>query len=55
MNKKRKYNRPSPNELDPIIHERLRLGILSALVASMLSTSSMPRFLARRTSGVNKT
>jgi DNA-binding PadR family transcriptional regulator len=24
--------RPTPNELDPLIHERLRLGILSALV-----------------------
>lgn len=33
MTKKRKATRPSPNELDPLIHERLRLGILSALVA----------------------
>ncbi len=32
MAKKRKANRPTPNELDPLIHERLRLGILSALV-----------------------
>jgi DNA-binding PadR family transcriptional regulator len=32
MVKKRKAKRPTPNELDPLIHERLRLGILSALV-----------------------
>jgi len=32
MAKKRKAIRPTPNELDPLIHERLRLGILSALV-----------------------
>jgi len=32
MAKKRKATRPTPNELDPLIHERLRLGILSALV-----------------------
>lgn len=32
MAKKRVDPRPTPSELDPIIHERLRLGILSALV-----------------------
>ena len=32
MTKKSKTKRPSPNDLDPLIHERLRLGILSALV-----------------------
>jgi DNA-binding MarR family transcriptional regulator len=32
MAKKRTETRPTPSELDPIIHERLRLGILSALV-----------------------
>ncbi len=32
MAKKHKAARPTPNELDPLIHERLRLGILSALV-----------------------
>jgi DNA-binding MarR family transcriptional regulator len=32
MAKKNKPARPAPHELDPIIHERLRLGILSALV-----------------------
>jgi len=26
--------RPAPSELDPLIHERLRLGILTALVVS---------------------
>ena len=32
MARKNKSVRPSPRELDPLIHERLRLGILSALV-----------------------
>jgi DNA-binding MarR family transcriptional regulator len=32
MAKKRPVDRPTPNALDPLIHERLRLGILSALV-----------------------
>jgi DNA-binding MarR family transcriptional regulator len=32
MAKKPKNIRPTPNELDPLIHERLRLGILSVLV-----------------------
>jgi len=32
MARKSKAMRPAPHELDPIIHERLRLGILSALV-----------------------
>ena len=32
MAKNRKAKHPTPNELDPLIHERLRLGILSALV-----------------------
>jgi hypothetical protein len=31
MTRKRGHSRPSPNDLDPLIHERLRLGILSAL------------------------
>lgn len=31
MAKKDKAKHPSPNELDPLIHERLRLGILSTL------------------------
>ena len=31
MAKHRKHGRPAPGELDPLIHERLRLGILSAL------------------------
>ena len=31
MAKRNKGVRPTPNELDPLIHERLRLGILSAL------------------------
>jgi len=32
MATKKKAARPTPSELDPLIHERLRLGILSALV-----------------------
>ncbi len=32
MAKKLKPVRPTPGDLDPMIHERLRLGILSALV-----------------------
>lgn len=32
MTRKRGSKRPLPNDLDPLIHERLRLGILSALV-----------------------
>ncbi len=31
MARKSKTVRPTPHELDPLIHERLRLGILSAL------------------------
>jgi len=31
---KKSKARPTPNELDPLIHERLRLGIVSALVVS---------------------
>lgn len=42
MAKKRKTTRPTPNELDPLIHERLRLGILSALaVQETLSFTEM--------------
>ncbi len=31
MARNAKHERPSPADLDPLIHERLRLGILSAL------------------------
>jgi len=38
--------RPTPNELDPLIHERLRLGILSALaVQESLSFTEMRNLL----------
>ncbi len=51
MAKKRKMTRPTPNELDPIIHERLRLGILSALVVQQSLTFTELRDLLRTTDG----
>jgi DNA-binding PadR family transcriptional regulator len=51
MAKKPKAERPTPNELDPLIHERLRLGILSALaVQESLSFTEM-RDLLQTTDG----
>ena len=51
MAKKRKLARPSPNELDPLIHERLRLGILSALVVQERLSFTELRDLLQTTDG----
>ncbi len=49
--KKPKVNRPTPNKLDPLIHERLRLGILSALVVQESLTFTELRDLLQTTDG----
>ncbi len=51
MANKIKQIRPSPNELDPLIHERLRLGILSALVVQECLTFTELRDLLQTTDG----
>ncbi len=51
MAKKDKAARPTPNELDPMIHERLRLGILSALVVQESLSFTELRELLRTTDG----
>ena len=51
MAKKQKTARPTPNELDPLIHERLRLGILSALVVQESLTFTELRDLLQTTDG----
>jgi DNA-binding MarR family transcriptional regulator len=51
MAKKKKTARPTPNELDPLIHERLRLGILSALVVQESLTFTELRDLLQTTDG----
>jgi DNA-binding HxlR family transcriptional regulator len=51
MTKKRKTIRPSPNELDPLIHERLRLGILSSLVVQEALSFTELRDLLQTTDG----
>ena len=51
MAKKRKALRPTPNELDPLIHERLRLGILSALVVQESLSFTELRNLLQTTDG----
>ena len=51
MAKKEKPMRPSPNELDPLIHERLRLGILSALVVQESLSFTELRNLLQTTDG----
>ena len=51
MAKKRKPTRPTPNELDPLIHERLRLGILSALVVQESLSFTELRDLLSTTDG----
>ena len=51
MDKKPKVSRPTPNELDPLIHERLRLGILSALVVQESLTFTELRDLLQTTDG----
>ena len=51
MAKKRKVKRPVPSELDPLIHERLRLGILSALVVQESLSFTELRDLLRTSDG----
>jgi DNA-binding transcriptional ArsR family regulator len=51
MARKDKAARPTPNELDPMIHERLRLGILSALVVQESLSFTELRELLRATDG----
>jgi DNA-binding MarR family transcriptional regulator len=51
MAKKRMETRPTPNELDPIIHERLRLGILSALVVQESLSFTELRDILQTTDG----
>jgi len=51
MAKKIRSARPAPNELDPMIHERLRLGILSALVVQDELSFTELRDLLRTTDG----
>lgn len=44
---RKRSDRPVPNELDPLIHERLRLGILSALaVEESISFTGLRDLLA---------
>jgi len=43
--------RPAPHELDPLIHERLRLGILSALAVQESLTFTELRELLQATDG----
>ena len=51
MVKNRNSARPSPNELDPLIHERLRLGILSALIVQESLSFTELRDLLQTTDG----
>jgi len=51
MGKKVKNIRPTPNELDPLIHERLRLGILSALAVQEALSFTELRDLLQTTDG----
>jgi DNA-binding HxlR family transcriptional regulator len=51
MAKRPKGNRPTPNELDPMIHERLRLGILSVLAVQESISFTELRNLLQTTDG----
>jgi DNA-binding PadR family transcriptional regulator len=51
MAKKHTDVRPTPNELDPLIHERLRLGILSVLVVQESLSFTELRDLLQTTDG----
>ncbi len=51
MVKNRKTTRPTPNDLDPLIHERLRLGILSALAVQESLTFTELRNILETTDG----
>jgi DNA-binding MarR family transcriptional regulator len=48
---KKTRSRPTPSELDPLIHERLRLGILSALVVQESLSFTELRELLQTTDG----
>jgi DNA-binding MarR family transcriptional regulator len=48
---KKTRSRPVPSELDPLIHERLRLGILSALVVQESLSFTELRELLQTTDG----
>jgi DNA-binding HxlR family transcriptional regulator len=49
--KNSRTERPTPAELDPLIHERLRLGILSALAVQEQLTFTELRELLQTTDG----
>lgn len=51
MAKKSKTRRSTPNDLDPLIHERLRLGILSALAVQESISFTELRDLLQTTDG----
>ena len=51
MAKNKNNLRPTPNQLDPLIHERLRLGILSALVVQESLTFTELRDLLATSDG----
>ena len=51
MARRLKSQRPAPGDLDPLIHERLRLGILSALVVQESLSFTELRELLRTTDG----
>jgi DNA-binding PadR family transcriptional regulator len=51
MAKRNKGARPVPSELDPLIHERLRLGILSALAVQEFLSFTEMRDLLQTTDG----
>jgi len=51
MGKNRKQSIPTPGELDQLIHERLRLGILSALAVNESLTFTALRDLLQTTDG----
>lgn len=51
MAKNWKHHRPAPGELDPLIHERLRLGIISALAMHESLTFTELRDLLATTDG----
>jgi len=51
MAKKNLSTRPTPHELDPLIHERLRLGILSVLAVQEALSFTELRDLLQTTDG----
>jgi DNA-binding MarR family transcriptional regulator len=51
MARKTRPSRPTPAELDPLIHERLRLGILSALAVQESLSFTELRELLQTTDG----